>query len=180
MKWAAFYSQTGSEICDISDKLGRYPDLVITDNVTGEPKTDSRIVNSKAINTRQYRSLSKQEKIDYYNILDGYDIITLHGWLNIVPASVCNKYRMYNGHPGLITYYPELKGKDPQKRAWENIASYMYIGSVIHNVTAEVDGGNVAVQKKRLSVNCTSLDETYKELKETSLETWVEFLGDIL
>jgi folate-dependent phosphoribosylglycinamide formyltransferase PurN len=87
---------------------------------------------------------------------------------------------MYNGHPGLITYYPELKGKDPQKRAWENIASYTYIGSVIHDVTAEVDSGNIFFQKKRFSVNCTSLDETYKELKETSLETWVEFLEDIL
>ena len=30
--WIALFSQTGSEIADISEKLGKSPDLVITNN----------------------------------------------------------------------------------------------------------------------------------------------------
>ena len=51
-------------------------------------------------------------------------LITLNGWLRIVPPDKCAKYNIYNGHPGLITKYPELKGKDPQQRMWENIHEY--------------------------------------------------------
>jgi folate-dependent phosphoribosylglycinamide formyltransferase PurN len=181
MKWVAFYSQTGSEICDISDKIGRYPDIVVTDNVYGKPKTDNRIMNAKSLFSRQYRSLSPQEKEDYYSCYDSVnegDLITLHGWLNIVPESVCNKYEIYNGHPGLINYYPELKGKDPVDKVWARISDYLYVGSVIHKVTPEVDGGEILYHEKKLSTCCTSLDETYSNLKETSLRTWVDFFDD--
>lgn len=177
MKWAALYSQSGSEICDISDKLGRYPDLVISDNVLGIPKTDSRIINAKQHRYGEYKSLKPKQKLSYYDVLSEYDLITLHGWLNIVPKDICNKYTMYNGHPGLVNYYPELKGRDPQIRTWDSICSYMYIGSVIHRVTSEVDGGEILCFKKAFSVNCESLDDTFNELRKTSLEAWVDFLG---
>lgn len=180
MKWAALYSQTGSEICDISDKIGRYPDLVISDNVLGLPKTDSRIVNAKKCIYGQYKTLSKQQKIDYYNVLKDYDIITLHGWLNIVPKVVCESYTIYNGHPGLINYFPELKGKDPQVRAWENISNYKYIGSVVHRVTSEVDGGEILNFRSALSTDCVDLDSTFSELKKTSLYCWIDFLKNKL
>lgn len=180
MKWAALYSQTGSEICDISDKIGRYPDLVISDNVLGLPKTDNRILNAKKCTFGQYKPLSKQQKINYYNALDSYDIITLHGWLNIVPEIVCSKYTIYNGHPGLINCFPELKGKDPQIRTWKNIDNYKYIGSVIHKVTPEVDGGEIISYRSTVSTNCVDLESTFSELKKTSLNCWVDFLKDKL
>jgi folate-dependent phosphoribosylglycinamide formyltransferase PurN len=180
MKWAALYSQSGSEICDISEQIGRYPDLVISDNVLGLPKTDSRISNSQKAIYGQYKPLTKSQKESYYDVLEGYDLITLHRWLNIVPKSVCEKYVIYNGHPGLINYYPELKGRDPQERTWDNIAIYMYVGSVIHKVIPEVDCGDIITFKKRMSINCTTLDDTYNELRKTSLESWVEFLKERL
>ena len=178
MKWAALYSQSGSEICDISEQIGRYPDLVISDNVLGVPKTDSRIGNCKKVIFGQYKPLTKTQKEAYYDVLKGYDLITLHGWLNIVPKSVCEKYVIYNGHPGLINYYSELKGRDPQERTWDNIATYMYIGSVIHKVIPEVDCGDIITFKKNLSINCVTLDDTYNELRKTSLESWIEFLKE--
>jgi folate-dependent phosphoribosylglycinamide formyltransferase PurN len=177
MKWAALYSQSGSEICDISDKLGRYPDLVISDNVIGVPKTDSRIVNASKCIYGSYKELTKKQKQEYYNVLEGYDLITLHGWLNIVPEVVCEKYDIYNGHPGLINYYPELKGRDPQIRTWDSICTYMYIGSVVHKVTPVVDDGEILTFSKAFSTQCTSLDDTFNELRKTSLESWIEFLG---
>jgi folate-dependent phosphoribosylglycinamide formyltransferase PurN len=51
-------------------------------------------------------------------------IVTLHGWLRVIPAYVCERSRIYNGHPGLITKYPELKGKDPQVRAFIKEGKY--------------------------------------------------------
>lgn len=180
MKWAALYSQTGSEICDISDRLGRYPDLVISDNVLGVPKTDARIINTKKCIYGQYKPLTKEQKVRYYDVLSEYDIITLHGWLNIVPKAVCEKYTIYNGHPGLINLYPQLKGKDPQVRTWEDISCYMYIGSVIHKVTPEVDGGEILASNKVSSVQCVDLESTFAELKQTSLQCWIDFLKDKL
>ena len=82
------------------------------------------------------------------------------------PCKQCK--HIYNGHPGLINMYPELKGKDPQER----IKPYMsLIGSVVHKVTPEVDAGeivnNVAVKNNRY--------DYYNILRETSLEAWEQF-----
>jgi len=180
MKWAALYSQSGSEICDISEQIGRYPDLVISDNVLGVPKTDSRIVNTKKAIYGQYKPLTKTQKESYYDVLKDYDLITLHGWLNIVPKSVCEKYVIYNGHPGLINYYPELKGRDPVDKVWSRISDYLYVGSVIHRVTPEVDGGEIICYAKESYVSCTTLKETYITSKRTSLASWIDFFTNYL
>ena len=83
MKWAALFSQTGSEICNLSEKLGHYPDLVISDNTNEANIVDPRIeLNCKKLLWRKYKGLTKEEKLDYYRKhLQGYDIVTLHGCL---------------------------------------------------------------------------------------------------
>jgi folate-dependent phosphoribosylglycinamide formyltransferase PurN len=182
MKWAALFSQTGSEICNLSEKFGRYPDAVISDNVDANKSIDPRIeLNCKKLYYRKYKGLTKEAKVDYYKkYLSGFDIITLHGWLNIVPAEVCNEFDIYNGHPGLINYYPELKGKDPQLRAWDNINDYQFIGSVIHRVTPGVDEGPIMVYKMAYSNCCTDLDSIFNALKQTSLDSWIDFLDNYI
>jgi folate-dependent phosphoribosylglycinamide formyltransferase PurN len=180
MKWAALFSQTGSEICNLSEKLGHYPDLVISDNTDEANIVDPRIeLNCKKLLWRKYRGLTKEEKLDYYRKhLQGFDIVTLHGWLNIVPAEICNEFKIYNGHPGLINYYPDLKGKDPQIRAWDNIKGYQFIGSVIHKVTPGVDEGPIICYKKVSSNCCIGLDSTFGILKQTSLDSWIDFFNN--
>ena len=180
MRWAALFSQTGSEICNLSEKLDRYPNLVISDNTDKNKIVDSRIeLNCKKLLWRKYKGVTAEEKLNYYkNHLAGFDIITLHGWLNIVPAEICNEFKIYNGHPGLINYYPELKGKDPQVRAWDNINNYQFIGSVIHRVTPGVDEGPVVCYKKVTSTCCIGLDSTFGILKQTSLDSWVDFFNN--
>ena len=175
--WICFFSQTGSEICNIVEKTGIEPDVIISDNF----KTfDNRILDiSKKCFFLNYKNLStREEKLKYYNlpILDPNAIITLHGWLNIVPKEICEKYTIYNGHPGLITEYPELKGKDPQKRTWENLNNYPKIGSVIHQVTAGVDEGPVIMSNSVSSENCKSEGDVFATLKQVSLNLWVDFL----
>jgi len=178
MKWVAFFTQTGSEICDLSERINIKPSLIITDNVYDDPTVDSRIHTMPCVKRINYKVRNKQEKEDMYREhLKDADVITLHGWLNIVPPVICNKFRIYNGHPGLITLYPELKGKNPQERVFESIGKYMYVGSVVHKVTSEIDGGDVIVAAKTYNTHCSTLDETYATLKKTSLDSWVDFFN---
>ena len=170
--WIALFSQTGSEIIDLSSELNRKPDFVITnanlDKVNPDIEVDFRINNDEA------KTLDILEDIEF----DRKDtLITLNGWLRIVPPDKCKIYNIYNGHPGLITKYPELKGKDPQKRAWKNIASYSKIGSVVHKVVAEVDAGEIIVEKSARTRDVLNIDRTYDTLRKTSFDAWVEFLS---
>jgi folate-dependent phosphoribosylglycinamide formyltransferase PurN len=174
--WIAFFSQTGSEIVAISKAIGRKPDLIVTNNVD----------ESKYQYHPELRQLGVVIQSAKHDVLMTYfsgdnlyapenTIITLHGYLRIIPADVCDKYEMYNGHPGLITHYPELKGKDPQIRAWEG--KYPVIGSVVHKVTAGVDEGEVV--KSLCYTNRTeSVDEIFGVLKDSSLQSWIWFIKD--
>jgi folate-dependent phosphoribosylglycinamide formyltransferase PurN len=178
-KWIAFFSQTGSEIISLIKK-GYKPDLIVTDN---KESYDLRKEFFKCSNIEfWYRPLPKSTnyKVLYYDeILHRDDVITLHGWLNIVPAETCMTYTIYNGHPGHIVDYPELKGKDPQVRAFADIDKFKVIGSVIHRVTEEIDGGEVvviaeqAVKDSPLKIN--SIDGMFNVCTSLSLISWLSF-----
>ena len=104
--WVTLFSQTGAEIADIAESLGRWPDLIITNKRPNHLRTiDSRIVEYGYTELPNIPTLE-----DIENVLEDNAIITLHGWLRIMPPDICEKYLIYNGHPGLITKYPELKG----------------------------------------------------------------------
>ena len=168
-RWIALFSQTGSEIVDISKKIGRWPDVIIT-NSHNYNKINHNIVTRGfiKIDPVQARTL---------NILHNYaqygDLITLNGWLRIVPPEICKMYTIVNGHPGLITRYPELKGYDPQKRFWTKRDKYEYYGSIVHEVTAEVDEGKVLSFSEK-KVDGTE-EEPFEILKNTSLDAWLDF-----
>jgi len=171
--WIAFFSQTGSEIANISEALGRYPDLIITNKDPEKCQdVDQRI-------DRLYHISRKPSVEEYEEILSVFEnpIITLHGYLRILPEEICKKYEIYNGHPGLITEYPELKGKDPQLRAFEG--KYEQAGAVLHKVIPEVDEGEVIDESKFSSKDLT-LDELFRILKEVSLNMWCKFLKKVL
>ena len=95
-----------------------------------------------------------------------------HGWMRVIPAEICDNYEMYNLHPGLITEYPELKGKDPQYRV-DN--SHESIGLVIHRVTRELDGGDIHVRKS-IKNNRYTGDEVATLLHDMAVPAWLEFL----
>ena len=106
------------------------------------------------------------------------DLITLHGWLRIVPRDICEQYNIYNGHPGLINKHPELKGKDPQQRAFENIHRYSKIGSVVHKVTPIVDDGEIISSCCVNTPEKVTLEKVLSSLKLTSRESWLVFLKE--
>ena len=173
--WVAFFSQTGSEICEIAEKLDRWPDIIITNHRPEHLRTiDKRIPQDRLKWTK-----NKPEIQEYRWLLENYSdaILTLHGWLRIMPEEICERFSIFNGHPGLITEYPELKGKDPQIRAFEG--KYPVAGAVLHRVVAGVDEGKVLMEERFNAWNL-ELDELFHTLKDRSIFMWCGFLRKVL
>ncbi len=173
--WVVFCSQTGSEIVRLSKVLNKVPTQVVTNNFKKLSLETRRWFSQEGITVSciPFNPVVK----DYIDLeLTDNSLITLHGYLRIIPPSICEKYQIYNGHPGLITLYPELKGKDPQARAFEN--RYSLIGSVVHKVTAGVDEGEVLESDSvEIELGNTILNDYYTILQETSLNAWKKFFS---
>ena len=179
MRHIALFSQTGSEIGRLIDNDFQ-PRLVYYD------QTDPDVID-RSIDTESYAFRIPKKKVKNVQFLrDCFGdpktcFITLHGWLNIVPKEICEEYKIFNGHPGYITKYPELKGKDPQIRAYEGIKAgkYSTAGAVIHKVTAGVDEGRVIMEEYFNAWNL-ELDDLFRILRDRSLYMWHNFLKKVL
>ena len=174
--WITFFSQTGSEIVNLAKLLGRWPDLI----VTNQRPAGLRTINSELMESDLLVTVSNKPTVSELEEVIGYykdPIITLHGWLRIMPHTICEKYKIYNGHPGLITEYPELKGKDPQMRAFEG--KYPVMGCVLHKVTAGVDEGKVIAEERFNAFQITE-EEMWKATRDRSLYLWNNFLEKVL
>jgi len=169
--WVALFSQTGSELKNIQDILGKRPDYVLTNSKFDIVDDIEIALNSKHDDLMNYLHILHEKNQDK-NIL-----VTLHGYLRIIPPDVCDKFEMYNGHPALISRYEELKGKDPQERTWNEKEKYPLIGSVVHKVTPGVDEGEI-VSEVAYTNRCSDINELYSKLKQSSLEAWYWFLRD--
>jgi len=195
MKWVAFFSQTGSEIVNVSKAIDRWPDVFVTNkqNTEGVNKDLLSVVESTRVyptGLNKYITLPNWPKeIDYLKVADilGYSIlnekwqdevlITLHGYLRILPPDFTKSSTIYNGHPGLITKHPELKGMDPQKKAWNE--SHIRVGCVIHKVIPELDSGEV-VAEKMIHNNFESFVDLLDALHVASSGLWINFLNERL
>lgn len=175
-KWVAFFSQTGSEIVQISEQIGRWPDVIIS-NVRPD---HLRTITAK-LKDRPVTLISNKPSADEYREVlskaispeDDY-VITLHGWLRVIPQEIISEYStMFNGHPGLISKYPELKGKDPQHKAYS--LGLLTSGCVIHKVTAGVDEGPIS-REVEVAIKDLTMDQILETLHTNSVDLWVNFL----
>lgn len=174
MRWVTFFSQTGTEIYNLSKELNKQPDVIITNN------NDINAINLKLINelTSRFIFLDKKPKVeDYRKYLLKDDLVTLHGWLRIVPEEICKDYNIYNLHPAPLTTYPFLKGKDPQNRTIE--MNLEYGGSTIHICSPELDSGEIITENKVYIAN-SSEDEKREKIYKSSFELWKTFLTERL
>jgi hypothetical protein len=179
--WKAFFSQSGSEIYEISKNLGRFPDAIIT---------NKSLENLEKINPTLLEEAYERfifipriaTPTEYKTAIGTANIVTLHGFLRILPPEVCYRYSIYNGHPGLITRYPELKGKDPQARVWNEYKDNPrpYHGHIIHKVVSAVDEGQVEAtayfKTNDLYGEYKNLETYITELHRISIHNWVAFL----
>jgi len=85
VKHYAFFSQTGSEIAAIAKQTGKWPDKIITNKRPNKKRNISPLLARKKI---IYLS-NKPTVEEYLEVLgDEQCLITLHGWLRIIPAEV--------------------------------------------------------------------------------------------
>lgn len=172
-KWYAFFSHTGTEIYNLTRRVGITPDCVVTNT----RDMDKLHPGLKKLSTEFRYTNNWPKEPDYDFMLDECEtgcICTLHGWMRIVPPSVCESHEMYNLHPGLITRYPELVGKDPQDRV--DPETHEYVGLVIHRVTEQLDGGEVIVEMSTRNNNTN----THKVLHDMALEAWDTLFHKVL
>ena len=179
--WIAFFSQTGTEIHDLSNTLGMYPDAIITN------KSDLKGVNKGLLGTTQFREHKLNKTIltflpnkpvvsNYLKVLKCFEnpVVTLHGFLRIIPKEICEKYEIYNLHPGLIDKFPSLKGFNPQERAFTE--GYKLAGCVIHRVTQGVDEGEI-LMSQGVSIEGMDLNGVYGALRNAALDLWKSFFA---
>jgi len=178
--WIALYSQTGSEIVNLSTQLGRKPDLVIKN--IGKKQYNEH----PGLHTHNIIRLSPAQINDFLEMVREPSIVTLHGYLRILPEQVCNNtnLKIYNGHPGDIINYPELKGKDPQHKAL--LLGLPSTGVVLHEVTPELDDGKIVAFESFYFDDdmytdhdaAKDLNNLIKSLKDIQLKLWVNILKD--
>lgn len=180
-KWVAFFSYTGTDILNVSKTLGRFPDRVITNN--SPDNVNNTLVDSIPITYVNKKPTSADYKKiigPVHGLKSESTIVSLHGWMRIVPDDICDEYEMYNLHPGLITKYPCLKGKDPQLKAYASTEhDYAEVGVVIHRVTSELDGGEVVVEKSVPNL-FSSFKDLNSYLHRLGTKCWLELLPKVL
>jgi folate-dependent phosphoribosylglycinamide formyltransferase PurN len=110
----------------------------------------------------------------YYN----NPLVTLHGYLRILPPEIVTQFEVINGHPGDIVKYPELKGKDPQQKAID--LGLSSTGVVLHRAIAEVDAGEILKHQERVIHKGTSTEQLILDLKAIQLDLWCELLKERL
>lgn len=175
-KWAALFSQTGSEIYYLSYTLNRYPDVIITNKSQQEIEEINFNLLDKCWD--RFIFLNKKPTVEEYNVvLENIEIVTLHGYLRIIPPEICDKYEIYNSHPAPLSMYDFLKGKDPQKRIFEQKLEYG--GNTIHRCTAELDSGEIMLEESfSVKGHCLDVIVALTHKKATSL--WYNFLKNRL
>ena len=170
MKWIALFSQSGGEIVNLSKKLGRTPDCVLTNNL----KPETWRYGIYELSSKRY-IMTHKDIVDYLMSIEP-GLVTLHGYLRILPAEVCERHTVVNGHPGDIVLHPELKGKDPQKKALE--LGLVSTGVVIHKAVAEVDAGEILEHGTYDIPTDITEEQLILNLKELQLRLWVNYLKD--
>jgi len=177
--WITFFSQSGQAIYNIKTFFNRQPDAIIT-NRQDDGGLFYPLKDDKDKGKLNWITLPKNPTVkDYKKVLKKFKnpVITLNGYLRIIPEEICKKYEIYNLHPGLITEYPELKGKDPQKRAIE--AKHRHIGCVIHRVTPIVDDGEI-LMSNAIDTAVLNGDEKrmYANLNSLAYVMWYDFFNN--
>lgn len=170
--WIAMFSQTGSEIAGIIERTGKQPDRIITNNMDST-QWHSGIYNSGVA----VMKASHKDIVSYLNEVKPAKI-TLHGYLRILPESVCDRHTIWNGHPGDIVKYPELKGKDPQKKALD--LGLPSTGVVLHECIPEVDAGKIVRHAQVDIPEYCKEEQLISILKGLQLDLWVDLIEEIL
>jgi folate-dependent phosphoribosylglycinamide formyltransferase PurN len=170
--WVTFFSQTGSEIYNISQILNKEPDIIVTNKPIDKIDTINQNLLDKFFDKIVF--ISKKPTIEEYEfVIPENSFITLHGYLRILPPEICAQFEIYNLHPAPLRLYPDLKGFTPQERVYKEKRDFS--GNTIHKCIAEVDAGEILAENT-LFVRGYSLDQIFTETHSKATELWCSFL----
>ena len=177
--WCALFSQTGNEIYNISKAIKRFPDVIVT-NI---PISGFGIINFDLLRECFDRIVfvpGKPTAEEYLTAIPENSLVTLHGYLRIIPAEVCEQREIFNSHPADLSD-PEqaknLKGKDPQARAVE--LGYKMSGNTIHRCIPEVDAGEIMCASQ-ISIEGCDVQAAIARLHKNASQQWITFLQEKL
>ena len=173
-KWCALFSQTGSEINNISNNLGKLPDCIVTNKSVEEIETINLDLLNKAFD-RIIFVPKKPTVEEYRKAIPAGSVVTLHGYLRIIPREVCEEFQIYNLHPANLLIHPQYKGFNPQERAFHDKKTVS--GNTIHKVVEEVDAGEILSSSIVPINHCKSTNEVIKTLHTNATELWTTFLS---
>jgi len=162
--WVALFSNSGNELAAVCNKLGIKPDVMYCDKerVDWHPDiSDDTIL------------MSHVDVIKALSILPKNTLVTLHGYLRLIPSNAISN-NMYNVHPGDIVKYPELKGIHPQAKALS--LKLPSTGVVIHKVTEEVDDGEIVASATYSIAENETEFSLINNLRDLSIDLWCDFL----
>lgn len=183
-KWYGLFSHTGKELeklVSMDHGFDLRLDTMITNNMDYSGCLGTRGIRLfKLASTKDVNWLLKQSQI-----VEDNSIITLNGYMGILPADVLHNLKtrdckVYNIHPAPIQFYPDLRGKDPQERLYEGIQKreYSYIGVVIHEVDEGVDTGKIVHWILELADHGMTKEELYVRLHELGTKAWESFFRE--
>jgi phosphoribosylglycinamide formyltransferase-1 len=179
LNWTVFISQSGSEIKAISKHLDIVPKLIITNN---KKKMNIEVIEYFKKYSCEIREIPFNPLLAHFSQEDilNSNLITLHGFLRIIPKDFIDKFKgdIYNGHPALISKYPELKGLNKQEDVYYSKNKYPIIGSVVHRVTHILDDGEIITESIRIN-DVESIYDAYSKLRDTSFNSWILFFKTV-
>lgn len=164
--WVAIFSHSGSELASVIETIGKEPDYIVTNQF-----------DSNKIDKRLRKKIEYMEAKDIHDWLtalaDDNPVVTLHGYNRIIPERALTE-KMYNVHPGDTIKYPELRGKDPQKKALE--LGLNSTGVIIHQVDEGVDTGETQMVGTHPIREGITEKELIDELRVVAIGLWCAFL----
>lgn len=163
VNWIALTSRSGATLARVVDQSFIVPETIVS--------AKTRKEHNMTMNW--LRDIHQS----YKNTNGTLPIITLNGYMWIIPEDVCDMFEIYNLHPANLIKTPELVGKDPLERFFEvNKEKNSYtLGSTIHRVIKEVDKGSIISTS---DFEASNLQEAYQKSFDVNVDLWLKFIND--
>ena len=183
---AIFSSSNGSTLEGLieAQKRGRIPNVEFSLFVS-DSQDAGAVEKAKALGIKHIEILEPQkgESAEDYdreivNLMREFkpDYILLAGWMRIFTALYCDQFGdiTLNAHPSLLPKYAGLKDKEIHQQVLEY--EDKYTGASIHRVIAEVDAGDVVVQRKVLVEEHDDVDSLKEKVQKQEILGFCEVL----
>lgn len=154
--WINLFSRSGRTAVEVYKALDQKPDFIYT--------------------THKWDHKNIMGKLRQLNGVDHRCIVTLMGYMYIIPADVCKMHYILNLHQADFDLYPQRKGKDPLERVFQEPGPHKCT-NVIHEVIPEVDSGIII---NRASFTANTLEEAHQMSSDIAVGQWVTILRRLI